>query len=94
MTHHDQERVLAGVSFRAAEKFSLSRLHEAAAQFAESNPHCRHWRRKILIQVCSGSGLWLPAGERTLTGTERSFRLHDPVPCSDTRPNTVSFTVA
>jgi hypothetical protein len=36
----DQKRVLTGVSFRVAERFSLSRFHKAVAQLAAPHPHC------------------------------------------------------
>jgi len=28
-------------------------IRKAALQFTSTESHCRHWRRKILIQVCS-----------------------------------------
>jgi hypothetical protein len=36
----DQQRVLPGDSFRAAENFSLPKFHKAVAQLAASHPHC------------------------------------------------------
>ena len=52
----DQQRVLTGVSFRATENSPLPRIHKAAAQFTSPESHCRHWRRKILVQVRSVTG--------------------------------------
>ena len=55
-SHLDQERVLTGVSYRATEHSPLPRIHKAAAQFASTESHCRHWRRKSRIQVRSDCG--------------------------------------
>lgn len=47
LTLHDQERVLPGGSFRAAENFSQSSFHEAVAQLAVSYPDADLGGRKV-----------------------------------------------